>query len=71
MEARANAAAPAGTSSTLFVPWTIHDLRRTFATGLQHLGIRLEATEAVLNHISGSWPASQRIQREAPPSIRL
>jgi integrase len=34
--------------------WTIHDLRRTFATGLQRLGIRLEVTEAILNHVSGS-----------------
>jgi integrase len=35
-------------------PWRIHDLRRTCATGLQRLGVRLEVTEAVLNHISGS-----------------
>jgi integrase len=34
--------------------WRIHDLRRTLATGLQALGVRLEVTEAVLNHISGS-----------------
>ena len=34
--------------------WTLHDLRRTLATGLQRLGVRLEVTEAVLNHISGS-----------------
>jgi hypothetical protein len=27
---------------------------RTMATGLQRLGVRLEVTEAVLNHISGS-----------------
>ncbi len=35
-------------------PWTMHDLRRTLATGMQRLGVRLEVTEAVLNHISGS-----------------
>jgi len=35
-------------------PWTVHDLRRTVATGLQRLGVRLEVTETVLNHISGS-----------------
>ena len=29
-------------------------MRRTVATGLQRLGVRLEVTEAVLNHISGS-----------------
>jgi hypothetical protein len=31
----------------------VHDLRRTVATGLQGLGVRLEVTEAVLN-ITGS-----------------
>ncbi|MBX6743582.1 MAG: site-specific integrase [Acetobacteraceae bacterium] len=35
-------------------PWTLHDLRRTVATGLQRLGVRLEVIEAVLNHVSGS-----------------
>jgi integrase len=34
--------------------WTLHDIRRTVATNLQRLGVRLEVTEAVLNHISGS-----------------
>lgn len=34
--------------------WTLHDLRRTAATNLQKLGVRLEVTEAVLNHASGS-----------------
>jgi integrase len=34
--------------------WTLHDLRRTAATGLQKLGVRLEVTEAVLNHVAGS-----------------
>jgi len=34
--------------------WTLHDLRRTVASGLQKLGVRLEVTEAVLNHKSGS-----------------
>jgi integrase len=33
---------------------TTHDLRRTVATGLQRLGVRLEVTEALLNHVSGS-----------------
>ena len=35
-------------------PWVLHDMRRTVATGLQRLGIRLEVTEACLNHISGA-----------------
>ncbi len=34
--------------------WRLHDLRRTCATGLQRLGVRLEVTEQVLNHVSGS-----------------
>lgn len=34
--------------------WTLHDLRRTFATGLQRLGVRIEVTEALLNHVSGT-----------------
>lgn len=34
--------------------WRIHDLRRTFATGLRRIGVQLEVTEAALNHISGS-----------------
>lgn len=35
-------------------PWVVHDIRRTVATGLQKLGVRLEVSEAVLNHASGS-----------------
>ena len=35
-------------------PWRLHDLRRTFATGFQRLGVRFEVTEAVLNHMGGS-----------------
>lgn len=34
--------------------WRLHDIRRTVATGLQRLGVRLEVTEAVLGHVSGS-----------------
>lgn len=34
--------------------WTHHDLRRTYATNPQRLGIRLEVTEKLLNHVSGS-----------------
>jgi len=35
------------------VPWRMHDIRRTVATGLQRLGVRFEVTEAVLNNASG------------------
>jgi integrase len=34
--------------------WWLHDLRRSVATNLQKLGVRLEVTESILNHISGS-----------------
>jgi integrase len=34
--------------------WTLHDLRRTFATNLQKLGVGLEVIEALLNHVSGT-----------------
>lgn len=37
-----------------FQHWTLHDLRRTFATNLAALGVRLEVTEKLLNHVSGS-----------------
>lgn len=35
-------------------PWTLHDLRRTAATGMGDIGIQPHVVEAVLNHISGS-----------------
>jgi hypothetical protein len=41
--------------------WRLADLRRTLATGLQRLGVRLEVTEAVLNHVSGSRAGVVRI----------
>jgi integrase len=34
--------------------WVLHDIRRTFVTGLQRLGVRLEVAEAAVNHKSGS-----------------
>jgi integrase len=34
--------------------WTLHDLRRTAASGMARLGIPVHVTEAVLNHRSGS-----------------
>lgn len=35
-------------------PWVLHDLRRTFVTGQQRLGTRLEVGEALVNHVGGS-----------------
>jgi integrase len=34
--------------------WTIHDLRRTAASGMASLGVNLVVIEKVLNHVSGS-----------------
>ena len=34
--------------------WTLHDLRRTFVTGLQRLRFPLEVAEAAVNHTSGT-----------------
>ena len=53
-DARVKVAPTARATAASLVPWSLHDLRRTVATGLQRLGVRLEVTEAVLNHISGS-----------------
>ena len=54
MARRAKVAETGGEPPAPLTPWNVHDLRRTVATGLQRLGVRLEVTEAVLNHISGS-----------------
>jgi hypothetical protein len=40
-------------------PWTIHDLRRSFATHVNELGFaQPHVTEAILNHISGAARSS-------------
>ena len=36
-------------------PWTLHDLRRTMASGMARLNINLPVIEKVLNHTSGSF----------------
>ncbi len=57
LEALQESAEAAGSAGEEVKPpprWTFHDLRRTVATNLQALGVRLEVTEAVLNHVSGS-----------------
>jgi integrase len=35
-------------------PWTVHDLRRTAASGMAKLGVSLVVIEKILNHVSGS-----------------
>jgi integrase len=36
-------------------PWVVHDLRRTVASGMAKLGVRLPVIEKCLNHASGSF----------------
>jgi integrase len=36
-------------------PWTLHDLRRSFASGLQRLGVAPHLVELALNHRSGTF----------------
>ena len=38
-----------------FSDWTIHDLRRTFASGMASIGVQLPVIERLLNHVSGSF----------------
>ena len=40
---------------TLAKPWTFHDLRRSVASGLQKLGVRVEVIESCLNYRSGTF----------------
>jgi integrase len=46
--------------------WTIHDLRRSAASGMQRLGVRVEVIERVLNHISGSFSGVTGIYQRDP-----
>ena len=34
--------------------WTLHDLRRTYAVSMQRIGVSIQVTEALLNHVSGT-----------------
>ncbi len=33
--------------------WVIHDLRRTVASNMARLGVRIEVADKILNHVSG------------------
>jgi integrase len=35
--------------------WTLHDLRRTYASNMARLGVQLPVIEKLLNHVSGSF----------------
>jgi integrase len=49
-KAKVRISAKAGIASET---WRLHDLRRTCATGMQKLGVKMEVIEKGLNHISG------------------
>jgi hypothetical protein len=46
--------------------WRLHDLRRTCASGMQKLGIRVEVIERSLNHLSGSFGGVAGIYQRDP-----
>lgn len=41
--------------------WTLHDLRRTFATNCAKLGIPIHITELILNHRTGTISGIVRV----------
>jgi integrase len=42
---------------TAIPPWRLHDLRRTFVTRLNDLGVEPQVIEALVNHVSGAAKA--------------
>jgi integrase len=48
------------------VPWSLHDCRRTAASGMQQLGVRVEVIERALNHVSGSYRGVVGIYQRDP-----
>jgi integrase len=46
--------------------WKLHDLRRSFASGVQRLGVRTEIIERALNHLSGSFAGVSGIYQRDP-----
>jgi len=47
-------------------PFVLHDLRRSFASGLQRLGVTTEVIEHCLNHVSGSFGGVAGIYQRDP-----
>lgn len=52
-------------AGTPVAAWTIHDLRRTAATGMAGLGVLPHVVEAVLNHVSGHKAGVARVYNKA------
>ena len=40
--------------------WTLHDLRRSFTSGLQSVGVAPQTIERALNHSSGTFGRGRR-----------
>jgi integrase len=53
------------------VPWSMHDLRRTRASGMLRIGVRAEAVERALNHVSGSFRGIAGIYQHDPLSAEV
>jgi integrase len=52
---RLDAAVTALNGGAPIVPWRLHDLRRSAATGMARLGVQLPVVEKILNHTSGTF----------------
>jgi integrase len=46
--------------------WVLHDARRTAASGMQKLGVRVEVIEKALNHVSGSYRGVAGVYQRDP-----
>jgi integrase len=53
-------------SALTFTNWTLHDLRRTAATGMARLGVNLPVIERALNHISDSFSGIVGVYQHHP-----
>jgi integrase len=47
-------------------PWTVHDLRRSTATGMANLAVQPHVIEAVLNHVGGSKAGVAGVYNRSP-----
>jgi integrase len=57
-----------GAMGTVVPHWRLHDLRRTCASGMQRLGVRVEVIERLLNHVSGSFAGVAGVYQRDPLS---
>jgi integrase len=55
-------------SGAAVAPFVVHDLRRSVASGMQRIGIRVEVIERVLNHTSGVFRGVAGVYQRDPMS---